>query len=61
VARHDELYQRAVYYDIVFDRDVRKGVDFVQAAFRHYAGGEPRSVLDLACGPGYHARAFARL
>ena len=61
VARHDELYQRAAYYDIVFDRDVRKGIAFVQAAYRHYAGGEPSSVLDVACGPGYHARAFARL
>lgn len=61
MAEHLNLYQRARYYDIIFDRDVSREVDFIEQAFRHYAGRRgPASVLDLACGPGYHALEFAR-
>lgn len=61
MAEHLNLYQRAKYYDIIFDRDVSREVEFIQAAFQRYAGRPgPRSVLDLACGPGYHALEFAR-
>jgi SAM-dependent methyltransferase len=60
VAEYNEFYQRAIYYDIVFNRDVSREVKFVHDLFRHYAGRELRSVLDIACGPGYHARAFAK-
>jgi len=60
VAEYNNFYQRAVYYDIVFNREVSREVQFVHDLFRHYAGRELRSVLDIACGPGYHARAFAR-
>jgi SAM-dependent methyltransferase len=61
MAEHLNLYQRARYYDIIFDRDVGREVDFIQAAYRHFAGRPgPTSVLDLACGPGYHALEFAR-
>jgi SAM-dependent methyltransferase len=60
MAKHNSLYQRAVYYDIIFDRDVRREVDFMIDVYRRYVGSEPRSVLDIACGPGYHAREFAR-
>ena len=60
MAEHLNLYQRARYYDIIFDRDVGREVDFIQNAFRRYAGRTgPASVLDLACGPGYHALEFA--
>lgn len=59
VAEHNELYRRAVYYDVVFNRDVSREVDFVSALYRTYNGTELGSVLDLACGPAYHARAFA--
>jgi SAM-dependent methyltransferase len=60
MAEHNSLYQRAIYYDVIFDRNVAKEVDFVAAVYRRYAGTELGSVLDIACGPGYHAREFAR-
>lgn len=54
------MYQQAVYYDIALSRDVSRETGFIQAAYRHYTGSELRSVLDIACGPGYHARDLAR-
>ncbi len=60
MAEHLNLYQQARYYDVIFDRDVSREVDFIFAAYRHYTGGELTSMLDIACGPGYHARAFTR-
>ena len=60
MAEFNEVYQRAVYYDIVFNRDVSCEVDFIRDVFRHHSGRDLRSVLDIACGPGYHARAFAQ-
>lgn len=59
MAEHANLYRRAFYYDIALERDVSTEADFVIQAYRHYVGKELRSVLDLACGPGYHARALA--
>jgi len=54
MAEHLNLYQRARYYDIIFDRDVSREVEFIQRAFQRYAGRPgPGSVLDLACGPGW--------
>jgi 2-polyprenyl-3-methyl-5-hydroxy-6-metoxy-1,4-benzoquinol methylase len=61
VAEFNNLYQRAIYYDIVFDRDVSREVQFLKDAFRHHAGRDMGSLLDIACGPGYHARAAARM
>ncbi len=60
MAEHHNLYQRAVYYDIVFDRDVSREVDFIAAVYHQRTRAEVHSVLDVACGPGYHAREFAR-
>lgn len=60
MAQHDLLYQRAVYYDIALSRDVSTEIDFIQQIYRHLTGSELTSVLDLACGPGYHARCLAR-
>jgi SAM-dependent methyltransferase len=60
MAQHDHLYQQAVYYDIALERDVSREIAFFHAAFRHHAGRPLTSTLDLACGPGYHARALAR-
>jgi SAM-dependent methyltransferase len=60
MAEHHELYQRAFYYDIAMRRDIEAEIDFILAVYSHYTGQAMRSVLDLACGPGYHARAFAR-
>ena len=60
VAQHNHIYKRAVYYDIVFDRDVSGQIEFARAAYRHLHGGDLGSLLDICCGPGYHARAGAR-
>jgi SAM-dependent methyltransferase len=60
MAEYHEFYQRAAYYSIVFDRDVSPEVDFLAAVYQQCVGREAQSLLDLACGPGYHARTFAR-
>ncbi len=60
MAEHINLYQRATYYDIIFDRDVSREADFMSAVTEKYKGTPPSAVLDIACGPGYHAREFAR-
>src|SRR5262245_11273807 len=59
MAEHRRLYGRADYYDIVFDGNVGPEIDFVLALYRGHAGRPLGSVLELACGPGYHARALA--
>jgi SAM-dependent methyltransferase len=59
MAEHKRLYRRADYYDIVFDGDVENEIDFVVALYRRHTGAALRSALELACGPGYHARALA--
>lgn len=56
----NDVYLRAKYYDIVFDRDITQHIDFCLALFKHLTDRKPMSVLDIACGPGYHARAFAQ-
>jgi len=59
MAEHRKLYERAVYYDIALDGDVSREVEFMLAAYERHAGRPVRSVLELACGPAYHARAMA--
>jgi SAM-dependent methyltransferase len=60
MAEHQELYRRAGYYDIVFDRDVACEVDFISTMCERHLGRAPATVADVACGPAYHAREFAR-
>ena len=60
MAQHAGLYQRAVYYDIALERDVEQEVDFIVACHALHRGRALTSVLDVACGPGYHARSLAR-
>src|SRR6185503_15291319 len=60
VAEHNQLYQNAIYYDIALRRDVGPEVDFLTEVYRRHTGGDLKSMLDIACGPGYHARAFAK-
>lgn len=60
MAEYNQVYQRAIYYDIAFNRDVSGEVDFLLALYQKHTGAELRSVIDIACGPGYHAREFAR-
>jgi SAM-dependent methyltransferase len=59
VAEHNGLYGRSRYYDIACSRDVGPEVDFLVELFRRRRGRAPVTLLDVACGPGYHARAFA--
>ncbi|NDJ85721.1 MAG: class I SAM-dependent methyltransferase [Chloroflexi bacterium] len=56
----NKVYQRAEYYDIVFNRDVSAHIDFCRSVFQQYTGRKLASVVDIACGPGYHAQGFAR-
>lgn len=60
MAEYSEVYRRANYYDIAFARDVTREVDFIVDEFRRIAGRPLRTLLEIACGPGYHTRGFAR-
>lgn len=60
MAEHHEVYGRAYYYDVAFERDVSHEVEFLCSLFEDLRGRKPRSAADLACGPGYHARELAR-
>ncbi|HYN89432.1 MAG TPA: class I SAM-dependent methyltransferase [Ardenticatenaceae bacterium] len=57
------FYDYARYYEIAFDfRDVRAEVDFLLGCYATFSGQEraTSSALEVACGPGKHAREFAR-
>jgi trans-aconitate methyltransferase len=56
----NEMYQRAELYDIVFERDVSHEIRFFRETYQHFTGRQPTSAVELACGPGYHSREFAR-
>jgi SAM-dependent methyltransferase len=57
---HAELYRNARYYDVAFSyRDVPDEVDFFLACARR-AGTEVGRALEMACGPGRHARELGR-
>ena len=60
MAEHTTLYQNVKYYDIALQRDVSREVDFLIDLYRLHHKSDLRSVLDIACGPGYHARAFSK-
>src|SRR5262245_27212086 len=59
MVEHNTIYRQAAYYDIVFNRDVSREIDFVAELYKRQTGRCVESVLELGCGPGYHARAFA--
>ncbi len=54
-----DIYRRAHYYDIVFRRDVSGEVQFLIDLYQRYNRRLLSSMIDIACGPGYHAKAFA--
>ncbi len=60
MAQHTAIYQQAIYYDTVFRRDVGRDVEFMRQVYCQHTHGALQSVLDVACGPGYHARACAQ-
>jgi len=60
MAQHTNLYQLAYYYDVAMRRDVSAQMDVVVDVYRQYCGREIESMLDIACGPGYHAADAAR-
>lgn len=60
MAEYAELYQRAVYYDIALSRDIKPEFEALMQMCERYRGAPPASFLDIACGPGYHAREAAR-
>jgi SAM-dependent methyltransferase len=54
------IYDAARYYDIAFGwRDVPVECDFMLERFHSARGREAGSVVEIACGPGRHARQFA--
>jgi SAM-dependent methyltransferase len=59
LAEYNEVYRRAEYYDVAFRRDVTREVDFLCELYRLHTGRPLTSMIDIACGPGYHARLFA--
>lgn len=61
MAEYNAFYRRATYYDVVFRRDVRPEIEFIHHVYAAHNGTPPKSLLDLACGPGYHARTFAAM
>lgn len=60
MAEHMNFYHLAYYYDVAMYRDVSSQLDFFCKVFHHYMGREMESLLDIACGPGYHAAEAAR-
>jgi SAM-dependent methyltransferase len=60
MAEYGEVYRRAKYYDIAFARDVTREVDFIFQEFSRLTGRPLRSLLEIACGPGYHSRILAK-
>ncbi|MBI9045339.1 MAG: class I SAM-dependent methyltransferase [Anaerolineaceae bacterium] len=61
MAQHNKLYKKAIYYDVVFDRNVSSEVKFLLDVFELIVGREAVSIIELACGPGYHSIEAARL
>jgi tRNA G46 methylase TrmB len=54
------FYNAARFYDIAFGwRDVAAECDFMLERYRAAQGRGARSVVELACGPGRHARQMA--
>ncbi len=47
-----ELYREAELYDIAYDWDVTREIQFVLTCMEFYGRGEPRRILEPACGTG---------
>ncbi|MDQ4074862.1 MAG: class I SAM-dependent methyltransferase [Chloroflexota bacterium] len=54
------IYSAARYYDIAFGwRDVPAECEFMLGRYQQARGRAAASTLEVACGPGQHARTFA--
>lgn len=60
MAEFNQVYARASYYDIAFRRDIEPEVTFILDQYRRLNGRALSSMLEIACGPGYHVCAFAK-
>lgn len=60
MAEFNQVYARAAYYDIAFRRDITHEVEFIAEEYRRLNGRALSSLLEIACGPGYHVRDFVR-
>jgi len=61
MTNHKDIYKNAELYDIAFDfRDVPKECDFLTESCERFSGRKPASFLELAAGPAWHTREFAR-
>lgn len=58
MAEFNQVYARAAYYDIAFRRDIEPEVAFIMSEYQRLNGRPLSSVLEIACGPGYHVRSF---
>jgi 2-polyprenyl-3-methyl-5-hydroxy-6-metoxy-1,4-benzoquinol methylase len=61
VLKHSRSYyaKRAHYYDLIaqrtrVDKETKRDLDFVEAAFKAHATRTVRRILDVACGGGRH-------
>lgn len=52
MARHDALYQRALYYDVALRRDIGAEVDFIRNVFRSTRAGSSIPSLSWAAARG---------
>ncbi|HZS33382.1 MAG TPA: class I SAM-dependent methyltransferase [Methylomirabilota bacterium] len=53
-------YAAPLYYHVAFELNRKAETEFLVAAFRRYATGRVRHVLDVACGTGHHSLRLAR-
>ncbi len=60
MAEFRELYSNALIYDVVFDRLVDNETRFMRDLYSSLSGRQAESFLEVACGPGYHARQMSR-
>lgn len=60
MAEFNQVYARASYYDIAFRRDIDPEVTFIMEEYQRLNGRPLSSVLEIACGPGYHVCAFVK-
>lgn len=54
------LYKMPLYYDIIFERDVSKEIEFYIDCFKKYSKINVKNILEPACGTGIFLTNFPR-